>query len=225
MHANPYRGSAVSTAGVSTGSSPTPWPTSAGSRSRSRCRPVTANGGSGPGKGFTAFRRRTTSRSSRRPARLPCTRRKTGWPAPQVFRLFEDSRGNVWVSTIAAEHERPGSLGTPQRAADATWPAHRGSPRSRTTCRGRSAKTAPATSGSGFNNGLARYSAGHFHVLHRDRGTAARRDREHPRGPLGPALARVGARRARSRRRPRSGATHLRHATRPRRGCRATTPR
>ena len=54
-------------------------------------------------------RRGTLSISGGRQARAPREARPTavytvkdGLAAPQVYRLFEDSRGNVWVSTISA---------------------------------------------------------------------------------------------------------------------------
>ena len=72
---------------------------------------------------------------------------KDGLAAPQVFRLFEDSRGNVWISTIHPITERPRPLGTRAARRCATWRTQAGFPRSRTTCRVRLAKTRPATSG------------------------------------------------------------------------------
>ena len=72
-----------------------------GQASRSRCGHAAASGGSVPVKGCIAFPQPIAFSNSGRRDRLPCTRQKTGWLSAQVFRLFEDSRGNVWISTIA----------------------------------------------------------------------------------------------------------------------------
>ena len=182
---------------------------SAGSRSRSRCRPATATGGWARGKGCTAFPRQITSRSSRRRDRLPCTRRRTGWPL---------CRCSGCSKTRAATSGSPPS----SRTRTASPAGNRLSEKLRDLAHSAGLPSLkddlPRSFGEdrsgnvwiGFNSGLARYAQGRFTFFTATRGTAARRDHEHPCGPLGPALARVRARRARSRRRRRGGATHVR---------------
>ena len=85
---------------------------------------------------------------------------KDGLAAPQVFRLFEDSRGNVWVSTISPP--RLAWLGGKRPASGcATWPTRRGCRRSRTIGRVRSVRMQGHV-WIGFDRGLARYANGRF---------------------------------------------------------------
>ena len=153
---------------------------------------------------------RQTSRSSRRPGRLLCTRRSTGWP---LCRCSGCSKTRAATSGSQPSSPNTNGLARWERVSEQMRDLARspGLPSLKDDLPRSFGEDGSGNVWIGFNRGLARYAQGTFHVLHRNRGTAARRDREHPRGPLGPALARVRARRARSRRRPRGGATDLRH--------------
>ena len=76
----------------------------------------------------TAFRRRTTFAHLKTARPTAVYTVKDGLAAPQVYRLFEDSRGNVWVSTDFASSGRPCALGR-ERPGRMQQPA--GSPGSR----------------------------------------------------------------------------------------------
>ena len=152
---------------------------------------------------------------------------KDGLAGLQVFRLFEDSRGNVWVSTIRPDTARPRALGTRPATRARPGRARRGWRRSSTNWPARSfAEDGHGNVWIGFDSELARLQAGHFHVSSR-RPTACRRARS--RTSTWTARAGSGSRPAQSgliRVDDAGGdATALSSATRPRRGCRATTPK
>ena len=96
----PLHGSAVLMAGVSTGSSPTPCPTFGWVTEQVTLQGRNGDWWVGTGEGLYRFpaAHDFTQLDTARP--LAVYTKKDGLAGLQVFRLFEDSRGNVWISTI-----------------------------------------------------------------------------------------------------------------------------
>ena len=129
----------------------------------------TTRGGSGRPRGCIGFRQARTSRplAAAQPRAVYTT--KDGLAALQVFRLFEDSRGNIWIATVNAAANglarwdpRSGKI------CDLTHSA--GLPEFRDD-RPRSFGEEPSgTLWFGFNNGLARYAHDTFTFFTPDEG-------------------------------------------------------
>ena len=138
------------------------WP-----RATSRCRPPTVNGGSGPGEGLYRYPAAPRLASLRLTRPLAVYTPADGLATPQVYRLFGDSRGNVWVSTSSST-----TTGLLTTTGLARWDAREGhvidlagSP-GLTSLPDRLARAfGEDCSGNvwmGFSGGLARYAQGRF---------------------------------------------------------------
>ena len=147
-----------------------------------------------------------------------------GLAAPQVFRLFEDSQGNVWVSTISSSTN---GLALWERLSERVRDlAHLPGLPPLTDDLPRSFGEDPFGSGlDWFQSWAGPLRAGSIHAVHRTRGIAAGRDHGHPCGSVRPRLARFRTRRARSRRRRQGRSDPPSSPIRRHKGCRATMPR
>ena len=117
----------------------------------------------GTGRGCSALPRLDSLAALKTARPLAVYTRKDGLAAPQVFRLFEDSRGNIWVSTIHTSTKRPRPLGTRRRDLRDLAPSA-DFPRSRKTYRVPLVRTDPARL-DWVQSGTARHMQGRFTAL------------------------------------------------------------
>ena len=136
--------------------------TSAGSARTSRCKPAMASGGWERARDCTASRRQMTLRGSRRRVPLAVYQTKEGLTGfQQVFRIFEDSRGDIWASTAAA----PNGLARWERASETFRRDLADSPGLPLPADDLARSFGEDRSGNvwiGFGTGLARYREGRF---------------------------------------------------------------
>ena len=169
--------SAPSTVTASTGSGPRASRDLGWVQERSRCARATATGGSARAMASTAFRRPNVSPAIRT-ARGVLYSTNDGLAATQVFRLFEDSRGNVWISTTSSLTR---GLAVWERANGRVrnLAASPGLPSFQDNLPRAFAEDGSGNVWIGFTRGLVRAARRKFHDFHRARWSAAPADQRH----------------------------------------------
>ncbi len=159
-----FNASGDSMAGASIGSRRLFLLSSAGCRIKWRCRRATVSSGSAAARGFTDSRHQTASPASRRRDRLRFTRPKTACP-PHLC-----GRSSLIPATMSGSRRTASPAGTEPAGPCAICQTRRTSLHSRKTRRERSAKTAPATSGSASALAWRATATGASHFFPRAKG-------------------------------------------------------